>query len=156
MDQTKELDVSRKKGSTTRPTLSYVQYRMVDRVHVFRCSHHLPGPALHVPYRHCQIPTPERAARFRIFSDNQRLKPSGILCLSRCDSHSVLHDCRKERARGPSWLTLWTELGPSIFTIGCHAPSFYPLRPPQTQSMHTSYGKPSSIPVCVLESSFLA
>jgi hypothetical protein len=48
----KQLDVSRQENSVL-PDLQYCMYRVVDRMHVFHCSHHLPGPALHVPYRYC-------------------------------------------------------------------------------------------------------
>lgn len=45
--------------------LQYCMYRMVDRMHVFHCSHHLPEPALHVPYRYCLF-RHMSTARFRI------------------------------------------------------------------------------------------
>jgi hypothetical protein len=45
--------------------LQYCMYRMLDRAHVFHCSHHLPEPALHVSYRYCLF-RHLSAARFRM------------------------------------------------------------------------------------------
>lgn len=95
MRWTEELSVSRKKAVLL--NLQYCMYRMVDRVHVFHCSHHLPGPALHVPYRHCLI------RHLSAPPDLEYLRESAIMHRKFCGRASVIYiGCcliaRRERA----------------------------------------------------------
>lgn len=81
----------------------------MHRMRMFHCSPHLPGPALHVPYRHCPIPTPARMPHIEILRQSVMMISENLRRNAACDVLRVAMCWLYLSKRGTSWL----KLGPS-------------------------------------------
>lgn len=78
----------------------------MHRMRMFHCSPHLPGPALHVPYRHCPIPTPARMPHIEILRQSVMMVSENLQRNAACDVLRVAMCWLYLSKRGTSWLDM--------------------------------------------------